>query len=98
MAKVNPSPTGVPAPPPSAVLEWYGKRIRGLNLELWHDNPDGSIVKGWHDHHWSPQEQDSYVVSAKPVPNRKGLIEILKWGLQRWNIGIQNEQLELHND
>jgi len=30
---------------PSSVLEFYGRRIRGLNYEMWHDNPDGSRVK-----------------------------------------------------
>lgn len=47
MAKARSAPSGIPKPTPSSCLEWYGKRIRGLNYELWHDNPDGSVVKGW---------------------------------------------------
>src|ERR1700691_118311 len=46
IAKARPSPPGIPMPAPSSVLEFYGRRIRGLNYEMWHDNPDGSRVKG----------------------------------------------------
>jgi hypothetical protein len=45
IAKARPSPPGIPKPMPSSVLEFYGRRIRGLNYEMWHDNPDGSRVK-----------------------------------------------------
>ena len=95
MARARPSPPGVPKPIPSSALEWYGKRIRGLNYELWHDNPDGSIVRGWHEHLWSPAEQDRYVVPARPEPTHKGLLDVFKWGLAKWNIEVLEEQLRL---
>jgi len=98
MAKAHRAPPGLPHPTPSAALEWYGKRIRGLNYELWHDNPDGTVVKGWHEHVWSPREQDSHVVSARPEPTRKGLLDILKWGLRKWNIAVLEEQESLNVD
>lgn len=95
MAKARQSPTGIPKPNPSSALEWHGKRIRGLNYELWHDNPDGSIVKRWHEHLWSPEDQDSYVVSAEPKPTRKGLLDIFKWSLKKWNIEVLEKQQEM---
>src|SRR5690242_19426578 len=39
----------------SAALEYKGLRIRGIDKELWHDNPDGTVVRGWHDHDYSPE-------------------------------------------
>jgi hypothetical protein len=91
-AKAHEAPSGLPHPPPSAALEWFGKRIRGINYELWHDNPDGSSVRGWHEHLWSPGEQDAHVVLARPEPTKKQLLDILKWGLSKWNIEILMEQ------
>jgi hypothetical protein len=82
IAKAHQAPVGLPHPTPSAALEWYGKRIRGLSHEQWHDNPDGTVVRGWHEHLWSPQEQDAHVIQARPEPTRKELLDILKWGLR----------------
>jgi hypothetical protein len=92
IAKARQAPTGLPKPNPSSALEWNGKRIRGLNYELRHDNPDGTIVKGWHEHLWSPEDQDSYVVSARPKPQRCGLGDVFKWSLKKWNIKILEKQ------
>ena len=95
IAKVRQAPTGIPNPNPSSALEWHGKRIRGLNYELWHDNPDGSIVKGWHEHLWSPQDQDAYVILARPKPKLRGLLDIFKWSLKKWNIEVLEKQAEV---
>jgi hypothetical protein len=92
MAKARQAPSGVPKPTPSSALEWNGKRIRGLNYELWHDNPDGSVVKGWHEHLWSPEFQDSYVVPARPKLTHKGLTDIFTWSLRKWNIKVLENQ------
>jgi hypothetical protein len=97
VAKAHQAPTGLPPPTPSAALEWYGRRIRGVNYELWHDNPDGSVVKGWHEHIWSPIDEDAYVVAAKPEPTRKALLDVLKWGLKKWNIDVQSEQGSIYD-
>lgn len=95
MATVRTAPPGIPRPNPSSALEWFGRRIRGLNYEVWHDNPDGSLVRGWHEHLWSPQHRDLYVIPARPEPTRKGLLDILKWGLAKWNIEVKQQQLEV---
>jgi hypothetical protein len=94
MAKVHIPPPGLPRLNPSSALEWYGKRIRGLNKEIWHDNPDGTTVRGWHEHLWSPEEQDSYVVPARPKLIQTGLLDVFKWGLKKWNIEVVEKQLE----
>lgn len=95
MAKAHQAPAGLPPPTPSSVLEWYGRRIRGINYELWHDNPDGSSVRGWHEHIWSPKEHDAHVVKARPEPAKRDLLGILNWGLEKWNIEVLREQMEL---
>lgn len=95
IGKARQAPTGIPKPNPSSALELHGKRIRGLNYEVWHDNPDGSVVKGWHEHLWSPEDQDAYVVLARPKPARKGLLDIFKWSLQKWNIEVLAKQAEV---
>ena len=94
-AKLHQAPIGLPRLTPSAALEWYEQRIRGINYELWHDNPDGTIIKGWHEHIWSPDEQDHRVVAARPELRRKDLLGVLKWGLKKWNIEVRKEQADL---
>ncbi len=92
IAKAHEAPTGLPHPTPSAALTWHGERIRGLNYELWHDNPDGTNVRGWHEHVWSPEDLDARVIQARPEIGKKQLIDILRWGLDKWNIEVQEEQ------
>ena len=95
MAKAHQAPIPLPRPKPSSALEWFGHRIRGLNHEIRHDNPDGTSVLGWHEHLWSPNYDDALVVEAKPEPTQKTLEAILKWGLEKWNIEVENKQGEL---
>ena len=94
-AKLHQAPAGLPRLTPSAALEWYAKRIRGKNYELWHDNPNGTVVRGWHEHLWTPEEQDHRVIAARPEPRKKDLPGILKWGLKKWNIAVRREQATL---
>src|SRR5262249_40616082 len=89
MAKARSAPPPIPQPTPSAALEWFGHRIRGLNYEQWHDNPDGSTVRGWHEHVWSPREADAYVVPARPEPRQKTMDALFRWGLTQWNIAVE---------
>jgi hypothetical protein len=98
MARVRYSPPGVPKPTPSSALEFYGVRIRGLNYEVFHDNPDGTGVKGWHEHIWYPQYGDKYVVRARPTVKGRTLLDLFKWGLKKWNIAVLAEQPKLWPD
>jgi hypothetical protein len=95
MAKAHQAPIGLPHPTPSAALLWHSKRIRGLNREVRHDNPDGSIVRGWHEHIWSPTDDDAHVVAAQPEPRDRSLLGLLKWGLEKWNIEVGQKQVIL---
>jgi hypothetical protein len=94
MAKAHQAPVGLRRPTPSSALEWFGLRIRGLNHEVRHDNPDGTSVRGWHEHLWSPQHEDALVVPAQPKITDRSLLGVLKWGLLKWNIEVQGEQYE----
>jgi hypothetical protein len=85
---------GVAGQRPSASLEWHGIRIRGLDYEIRHDNPDGTVFNGWHEHLWSPEEEDRRVRAPGEIPNDLSLRGLLKWGLARWHIEIEQEQLE----
>lgn len=87
------SPPGLPKGIPSCVLQWHGHRIRGINRELWHDNPDGTVVKGWHEHIWNDQDSDDRVVPANI--GQPGLRKLFEWGLKNWNIEVKQEQLEV---
>ncbi len=78
----------------SAALDYKGLRIRGIDKELWHDNPDGSSVRGWHEHLWSPEYLDAYVAPF-PEPRHKTIRALFEAGLKRWNIIVVREQLRL---
>jgi hypothetical protein len=94
MVRVPTAVPGVPVGVPGAALRWFGHRIRGLDREGRHDNPDGSTVYGWHEHLWSPEFEDSLVRQARE-PKHKNLNGVLKEGLALWNIKIIKEQLEM---
>jgi hypothetical protein len=89
--------SGIPRAIPSSVLEWHGYRIRGMDREQQHDNPDGSIVYGWHEHLWSP-EYDAALVIGVPEPKHKDLLGLLRTGMKRWNIEVIKDQLEVEDD
>jgi hypothetical protein len=94
LARVATPIPGLPGALPSVALNWHGHRIRGIDREARHDNPDGSEVFGWHEHIWMPQYGDS-LVRPFPEPKRKDMLGILKEGLGRWNIKVIKQQLEL---
>jgi hypothetical protein len=90
---IRPVP-GIPRQIPSCALEWHGYRIRGIDREILHDNPDGSSVRGWHEHLWSPESADALVISTRE-PRQRDLRGLFKAGLKRWNIDVLHEQLEV---
>lgn len=94
MSRVAVPIPGVPGAIPSVSLEWAGRRIRGIDKETRHDNPDGTSVYGWHSHVWSPECEDSCVVTT-PEPKHKDMRGIFKTGLKKWNIAIVEEQMEV---
>ena len=94
-ATVDKSLSGISKRPrPSCCLDYKGQRIRGIDFEQWHDNPDGTRILGWHEHLWSVEWGDSLVIGI-PEPRQKHLRAILKCGLERWNIAVLLQQEEL---
>lgn len=86
----------VPRALPSVALNWHGHRIRGLDKETRHDNPDGSRVLGWHEHLWLPEYDDAdSLVRSIAEPKHKDMLGLLKEGLRRWNIAVLKEQFEV---
>lgn len=100
VARVSKPISGLPKEQPRCVLSWRGQRIRGLDYSVAHGRPGtaGGVVKGWHEHRWTQQEKDGYIVKANPEPNRKDLVSIFRWGLKKWNIEVKEEQLEAGRD
>lgn len=90
------SPSGIPKGVPACVLQWHGQRIRGINRELWHDNPDGSIVKGWHEHLWNEEDRDGRVVPADI--KRADMRGVFEWCLKKWNIEVRERQSEARDN
>lgn len=87
---------GIGRPRPSSALVSHGIRIRGLDYEILHDNPDGSpTVRGWHEHLWSPEYKDDVVRNPGVIPSQLTLRGLFLWGLRRWNISVKNKQEEL---
>src|SRR5450755_4729616 len=86
--------SGLPRNLPSVAIELKGHRIRGIDRNIRHDNPDGSRVKGWHEHLWSEEHGDDVVIATKE-PKHKDLKGVLKTALKKWDISIREEQGEL---
>jgi hypothetical protein len=90
---------GLPRPLPSAALVLLRRdaRVRGLNYEQWHDNPDGTKVVGWHEHIWT-EYGDDLVIPARPKPEEITIHGLFKWGLRKWNIAVVEEQLSVNSN
>jgi hypothetical protein len=93
-ASVAIPPPGIPPGIPSVALSYHGYRIRGIDRELRHDNPDGTMVEGWHKHLYSVDYGDSFVIATRE-PKRKDLRGVFKEGLDRWSISVRKQQLEV---
>jgi hypothetical protein len=86
---------GVPKSSPTCFLQWHGYRIRGVDYEVRHDNPDGNSIRGWHEHIWDNENEDKRVIPASPRIQNADLKALFRWGLEKWRIEIRQEQMEL---
>lgn len=88
-AKIRRSLPGYPRNLPSAALLLRGQRIRCVDYEQWHSNPDGKRIKGWHEHIWSNALGAANVIVARPKLLRTAtLLDVFQWGLEKWNIEV----------
>ena len=92
LARVRRSLPGLPRNLPGAALWLLGERIRGVDYEQWHDNPDGKRIRGWHEHIWSSVDKDMNVIVARPKLRGTTLLDVFKWGLRKWNIELLEKQ------
>jgi hypothetical protein len=93
LAKMRRSLPGLPRNLPGAALLLYGQRIRGVDYEQWHPNPDGKRINGWHEHIWSTVHKDANVIAARPKLLRSATLhDVFKWGLRKWNIEVLERQ------
>lgn len=97
MACVTKPVSGLPKAHPRCLLLWRGHRIRCLDRSVTHGRPGtaGGVVRGWHEHRWNEVEGDVYIVKANPEPKKTDLRSIFRWGLDKWNIEVSQEQLEV---
>ena len=93
-ARVIRAVAGIPRALPGVALVWKGHRVRGIDRNTRHDNPDGSRIDGWHEHLWSEKYGDSMVNSTRE-PKDRDLRGLFRAGLVRWNISVKEEQKEL---
>ncbi len=94
-ARVKKALSGLPRGFPSCSLLWHSYRIRCVDYEIRHDNPDGSFVRGWHEHVWNDQDQDRRVIAASPPVSKPDLKAIFHWGVNKWKIEIKEEQTRM---
>jgi hypothetical protein len=94
-ARTKNSFPGTPRGLPSCSLIWHGCRIRGIDYEVRHDNPDGKSIRGWHEHIWTDENEDAVVVNARPAVVRPDLRGVFTWGLRKWKINVRQTQGEL---
>jgi hypothetical protein len=90
-ARLAPSLSGVgPKSTPGVSLQWRGKNIRKLDYALRHDSIRSSVsaghVSGWHEHIWTDEDEDRYVIAADPPVKGTDIRSLVRWATEKWNI------------
>ncbi len=90
-ARLAGSLSGVgPKSTPGVSLRWKGKSIRKLDYALRHDSIKSGIsvghVDGWHEHIWTDEDEDRYVIPADPPVKGNDLRSVVRWATEKWNI------------
>jgi hypothetical protein len=71
-------------------LQWKGRNIRKVDYKLRHDVVQNGIVtgfiRGWHEHIWTDEDEDRYIVEADPPVKQSDLRAVLRWCFMKWNI------------
>jgi hypothetical protein len=84
---------------PGVALMWHGRRIRGVDWKIRHEIIENGIatgfIKGWHEHIWTEQDEDRFIIPINPKMQNENLQAVLQWCVTKWNIEGINEQLAL---
>jgi hypothetical protein len=100
-ARLSPSLPGIGIKStPGVALQWRGKNIRKLDRALRHDNIQYGvvigIVRGWHEHIWTDEDQGRYIEAADPPVKQTDMKSVIRWCAEKWNIELEEiEQLVL---
>jgi hypothetical protein len=85
-------PGSGPKPIPGVSLQWKGHPVRKLDYSLRHDSKRHGVsighVKGWHEHVWTDQDEDEYVVIADPPVKAQDIKSLIRWAAEKWNIEL----------
>jgi hypothetical protein len=92
-ARLAPSISGVGAKAtPGVALQWKGKLIRRIDHALRHDSIRHGVsvghLKGWHEHIWTDEDEDSFVITADPPVTRSDIRSLIQWAAEKWNIDL----------
>jgi hypothetical protein len=86
---------------PGASLQWKGKNIRKVDYALRHDSirygASAGVVRGWHEHIWTDEDEGKYIIAASPNPGKCDVRSLVRWACKKWNIDADEigEQLNL---
>lgn len=96
-ARLSPSLPGIGVKgTPGVSLQWRNKNIRKLDHKLRHDViQDGVVVgfvRGWHEHVWTDEDQDRFIIVADPPVRQSDLRSVIRWCADKWNIELEDSK------
>jgi len=91
-------PGSGPKPLPGISLRWWGKHLRKLDYAIRHDSKRSGIsighVRGWHEHIWTDEDEDEYVVQANPPVRGQDIRSLIRWAAEKWNIELDKVEAQ----
>jgi hypothetical protein len=78
---------------PGVSLRWKGKTIRKIDYALRHDSIRYGVsaghLSGWHEHIWTDEDEDRYVIAANPPVKARDIRSLVRWAAEKWNIDLE---------
>jgi hypothetical protein len=78
---------------PGVSLRWRGKTIRKVDYALRHDSMRYGVsaghLSGWHEHIWTDEDEDRYVIAADPTVKGRDIRSLVRWAADKWNIELE---------
>ena len=79
-------------PLPGVALIWWGSLIRKLDHAIRHDSIRHGVsighIKGWHEHLWTDEDKDKYVIAANPPVKGQDIRSLVRWAADKWSIEL----------